>query len=260
MRKVYVLILTIIMVASLTACGEQRNSDEKEVVVSETQSNEDIIVESKDYIETESDELDDTTADSLEDSVALMVDEEISKLWGNFETLSTDINSYEKYKNNNELIEGFYKESLQVTKLLGIKMRESSLLLAEQIVSEDTSMEDKYDDLEVIYEWIYEDAGDEIYDEIYDGVLDEMYDVFYDGILDDAYDSLEYSEWSDARSNEYDWWSDTRSDVYDEWSDFRSDVYDFWSDMSSEIWDDDIERAKDVMADWTIVKPVDTIS
>ena len=61
--------------------------------------------------------------------------------------------------------------------------------------------------------------------------------------MEDAYETVEYSEWSDLRSDEYDMWSDTRSEVYDNWSDFRSDLYDFWSDIRSELWDGDVDKA-----------------
>ena len=55
----------------------------------------------------------------------------------------------------------------------------------------------KYDELEELYNRIYDDAGNEIYDGIYDGILEDMYDDFYDGLLDDAYDNEEYSEYSE---------------------------------------------------------------
>ena len=129
-------------------------------------------------------------------------------------------------------------------------MYDYSLYYAELIIKSDKSNGDKYDDLEELYENIYENAGEKIYDEIYDGILDKMYKDFYDGILEDAYDNAPYDEWSDARSDEYDWWSDTRSNTYDDWSDCRSDVYDFWSDIRSEIWDDDIQKAEKKMKDF----------
>ena len=178
------------------------------------------------------------------------MEEVISALWAELESLSADIDSYEKYKENIDLIESFYARTLEETRMLCIKMREYSLNYAEEIMSADNSTDEKYDALEEIYDCIYEDARDEIYDEIYDGILDDMYDIFYDGILDDAYDTVDYSEWSDASSNEYELWSDTSSEVYEEWSDFQSDVYDFWSDMGSELWDDDIEKAEKVMSDF----------
>ena len=80
--------------------------------------------------------------------------------------------------------------------------------------------------------------------------MEDIYDVYYDGILDDAYDTVEYKEWSNARSEEYERWSDVRSAAYECWSDFRSEVYEFWSDMRSEFWDDDIDRAQEKIQDF----------
>lgn len=175
----------------------------------------------------------------------------ISVIKSDYEKLVTDIDTYEKYLNNTDKIESFYKQICENTKSLCIRMREYSINYAEEIMASDKSNDDKYKDFKELYDCIYDDAGDDIYDEIYDGILDDIYDDFYDGILDDAYDNgAPYDEWLHARSNEYDCWSDARSDIYDEWSEFRSDVYDFWSDMRKELWDDDIERAEEKIVDF----------
>lgn len=238
MKKIYALILLLVMVVSLTACGEKTTVDENEANVVETITEE--IVSDEETV----------AGKAFEDYVASDVEEVASVLWEEFNEISTVIDSYDKYKENVDQMGTFYAGVLEDTRLLCIKMREYSLNYAEEVMSADSTNDEKYDALEEIYDCIYEDAGDDIYDEIYDGVLEDMYDVFYDGILDDAYDTVDYSEWTDARSNEYEWWSDTRSDVYEEWSEFRSDVYEFWSDMRSELWDDDVERAEKVMSDF----------
>lgn len=192
-----------------------------------------------------------TDLEELDETVSTDVDTTISAMKAEYEKIITDIDTYEKYLENTDKVEAFYKQVYEDTKQLCTRMREYSLNYAEAIMASDKSNDDKYKDFKKLYDCIYDDAGDEIYDEIYDGILDDIYDDFYDGILDDAHDNgAPYDEWSDARSDEYDWWSDARSDVYDEWSDFRSDVYDFWSDIRSELRDDDIERAEEKIADF----------
>ena len=124
-----------------------------------------------------------------------------------------------------------------------IRLCDYALNYAQIILSSDMDTDDMYDELDIIYDSIYDGAGDDIYDEIYDGILDDMYDAFYDGVLDEAYDTVEYKDWADARSNEYDLWSDARSDVYDTNSDMRSEVYGFASDVRSEVYSDDIVKA-----------------
>ena len=188
--------------------------------------------------------------DALEEMVNKDVEDTIDALTKDYEDLKIAIDTYDKYKANTETVEAFYGKVLSTQEELTIRLREYSLTYAEMILSSDVDTDDMYDEMEELYDVIYEGAGDDVYDEIYDGILDDIYDVFYDGILDDAYDTVEYSEWSDLRSDEYDWWSDTRSDVYDDWSDLRSDVYDFWSDMRSDIWDDDIEKASENVEDF----------
>lgn len=250
MKKIYALILAMVMVVSLTACGEKTVTEENKPSEVEKSVEEEIIVEEDTELVSEQNESQVEELDEFEEYVAADVEEVIDTLWAELDEMSAKIDSYEAYKNNVDMIESFYAETLEHTRVLCIQLREYSLSYAKEIMALDKLTDEKYDDMEMIYDCIYEDAGDDIYDEVYDGVLEEMYDIFYDGILDDAYDTVDYSEWADARLEEYEWWSDTRSDVYEEWSDFRSDVYEFWSDMRSELWSDDVERAEKAMADF----------
>ena len=181
--------------------------------------------------------------DELSSVIESDVENTIAALNSSYEQLITEINSFDKYSENINKVESFYTDSLKLHNDLCIRMYEYSLNFAELILSSELTDDEKYEELDIIYDNIYDDAGDDIYDEFYDGCLDDIYDDFYDGILDDAYDTVEYKEWSDIRSNEYKLWSDTRSEIYDFWSDSRSDIYDFWSDIKSEVWDNDIEKA-----------------
>lgn len=184
------------------------------------------------------------TIEELPDLIEKDIDDAVEKITSEFEQVKSENDTYEKYSQNHEQIEQLYEYIDKIDRELCIKLRERSVEYAKFIIASDKSDGDKYDDLEDLYDDVYDDAGDEVYDQIYDGILDDMYDEFYDGVLDDAYDSMEYKEWSDARSNEYKQWSDARSDAYEEWSDFRSDVYKFWSDVRSKTWSGDIEKAE----------------
>lgn len=254
MKKKLFILLPCLCLVIMTACGKSNTISDN---TSNGQNSSPIeeTSESMDIKESE-DNTDDMSEKQigfgeLNEVVSTDVENTISAIKSEYEKLITMIDSYEKYLENTDKVEIFYKHVYEDTSNLCIRMREYSLNYAEEILASDYSNNDKYKNLDELYDCIYDDAGDDIYDGIYDGILDDIYDNFYDGILDDAYDNgVPYDEWSDARSDEYDWWSDTRSDVYDEWSDFRSDVYEFWSDMRSELWDDDIERAKEKIIDF----------
>lgn len=181
--------------------------------------------------------------DDFENIVAKDLEDAISALQQDCDDLINKINSYDKYKKNTDDVEEFYNNIYKEHQKLTIRLMEYAVVYAEIIVTSDMPYDDMYDEMEKVFEVVYDDGGDYIFDEIYDGILDDLFDAFYDGILDDAFDTESYSEVADFRSDEYDWWSDTRSDIYDDWSDFRSDVYDFWCDVKSEIWDDNVERA-----------------
>lgn len=248
MKKILSFILILVMALSLVACGGTADSDDAPAADSNVTTEESADKDTeKDNAEVE---VEANSLEALEEMVNKDVEDTIAALIKDYEDLQTEIDTYDKYKANTETVETFYADVLATHQELTIRLREYALSYAEMILASDSETDDKYEEMEELYDVIYDGAGEDIYDEIYDGILKDMYDVYYEGILKDAYDTVEYSEWSDLRSDEYDWWSDTRSDVYDDWSDFRSDVYDFWSDMRSELWDDDIEKATEKVEDF----------
>ncbi len=238
MKKTTTLLLALLMVFTLFACNNNSKSPQ-EPNAQPTYSN----------IATPNLNISANTLDELEELVSTDAENTVATLEKEFEDLEK-ISTYAEYSSNISKIEAFYNKIIETTESLCLRLNEYALEYGKIIMSSKKSSDDKYDDLDEIYDCIYDDAGDEIYDGIYAGILDDMYDAFYAGVLDDAYDTISYSEWADARSDEYDWWSNARSDVYDSWSDTRSDIYDFWSDMRGALWDDDIEDANKILEDF----------
>lgn len=241
MKKKLCALLFGLCVFSITACGSKETLDNSNNASTFSQEVE--IMENHD--DTADSEAKQTELENLDEVVALDIESTVASIREEYEKLLTEIDTYDKFIENTDKMESFYKWICEENKLLCIRMREYSIIYAREITDSDKSTDEKYDDLEELYDCIYDDAGDDIYDEIYDDFFDDMYDDFYDGILDDAYDNdVPYAEWSGARSGEYRRWSGARSDVYGEWSDFRSDVYRFWSVMRSALWKDDIEKTE----------------
>ena len=245
-KKLCVLLLGLCLVSS-TACGTKVTSDSFTNTPDSSQKEE--ITESNEN--TGDRETTQIEAKDINEVVTADIENTVASIKAEYEKLVTEIDTYDKYLENTEKMEAFYKLICEENRLLCIRMREYSVAYAKEIMASDKSNDEKYDDLDELYDCIYDDAGDDIFDEIYDNILDDIFDDFYDGILDDAYDNgAPYAEWSDARSDEYHRWSDARSDVYSAWSDFRSDVYGFWSDMRSALWKDDIEKAEKEIEDF----------
>ncbi len=191
-----------------------------------------------------------SSSDELEETVNKDVEDTIAGLNKEYQQYKKEISSYEKYVENTDKVEAFYKKIYDTNYELCLRMREYSLNYAQKVVSSDISYDEKYDELEAIYDYVYDDAGDDIYDEIYKGIMDDIYDDYYSGIVKDGYDVAPYKEWSDTLSQEYDWWSDTMSDVYETWSDYHSEVYEFCSDVRSEVYANDMEQANKKIADF----------
>lgn len=141
-----------------------------------------------------SDEIKVSSVEELNELIPKETEVRITILNEKYEKLQTEIDTYEKYMQNKEQVEAFYTWVCQNTKDICIRMRECCLRYADVILKSNKSNDEKYDDLEDMYDVVYDEAGEEIYDEYYDGVLDDVYDVFYDGILEDAYDTADYGE------------------------------------------------------------------
>ncbi len=195
----------------------------------------------------------------IEELVPQSIESTLSALNTEFETLTSDIDTYQKYVDDRESIEAFYDKVLAASESLCASMCVYSADLANIILAAEMDKNDMYDALEEIYDCIYDDASDDIYDGIYDGILDDMYDAYYSGVLEDRDDDIPYADWSDTRSDAYRTWSDTRSDAYRQWSDMRSDVYRFYSDLRTAVFRGDIdkarEKAEDFHADYVELAP-----
>lgn len=241
MKKIVSVLLIMVMCLCLCSCGDKGENEVSSGIdsVKETKNNVDIM------------SLDDgVTLESLKEMVKTDTDETVASLYSEWETLKTNINTYDDYEKSATTVEDFYEKIVEENRLLCIRLREYCYLYAKLVLDSGMSFDDMYDELEEIHDEIYEDAGDTVHDEIYDGILDDMKEYYYDGILDDAKDDVEYSDWYDIRSDEYEWWYDARSDVYEDYYDFRSDSYDFYYDMRGDIYSEEIDEAKETMNDF----------
>lgn len=187
-----------------------------------------------------------TTLEDLEKRIEEHLASRITSLASRWEMLSVEIDTYYKYCDNTEKVSGFYQTVITETNQMCIMLYEYSAAYARMILDSDMSADDKYDAVDGINDYLYEDACDEIHDEIYEGILEDMNDHFFEGILDDAEDDVNYSDWYDVYSEEYNQWYDTASEVYGLYYDAASEIYSFYYDMSSELYGRDFDRAEKV--------------
>lgn len=179
----------------------------------------------------------------LEETVDAHVSECVQALRQEWLDLSANVNTYDKYRDNVDDVEKFHDHIVDSSEQILQLISSYGVSYANLIMESDSTSKDKYKDMEDLKDCIYDDACDYVKEDIYEDLLGEIKDFYYEGIIIDAKNSIEYSEWSDARSDAYDWWSDARSDVYKAWSDTRSDIYSFWSDVRTELYSGDTEKA-----------------
>lgn len=245
-KKIIALLLVFTLVLLTTACGSQpasientsaSTSSEGPNSVTTTDTTEDPIAEPDSF-------------DALEENVLKDVEKSVSSLSNEMQSLVEETNSFDKYIENVDKAEAFYSKICTESTLLRIRLMEHSVTYAEFIMNSTDDFEEKYDNLDELYDAVYEDAGDAFYDGIYDGILEEMYDAFYDGLLSDVQDEAPYDKWFDACTDEYEWWLDSRSDVYETWLDTRSDIYEFWLDLRGAAYERDTEEIEEIISDF----------
>lgn len=243
MKKAIALLLAVIMLLSFAGCSKGESSENTETTQHTEQRNDE---------ETVNNALSGSGSyDALETKFQAEIESGINALVAEWEIFIVGITNYEQYVANASNVEAFYQKILSTSESLCVKLCACSIEYAEAILASGRSADEMYEDIDNIYDAIYEDLADDVYDGIYDGLLkDEVYDELYNGALKKRPDGVEYSDWSDVRSNEYELWSDTRSDAYEHWSDARSDVYGFCSDLRSELYGDDLEGALDEIEDF----------
>lgn len=174
-----------------------------------------------------------------------------TRLENEWKILSGETKSFDSYKKNQEKISNYYDEIVKDSEEFSIRVREYALKYGEIIVNSDKSFDDKYDELEGIYDDIYDGVAEDLYNNIYNGLLEDMYDYYYDGILSDAYDNVSYDDYSDISSTEYKNYSNAQSDVYKAYYKCRSDVYQFYSKLQRKIFSKDLDKAKEIIQDFS---------
>lgn len=190
------------------------------------------------------------TFEELEETIAKDIEQTVSQLNTKWQSLKSDITTYDEYVDNADKVEDFYDEINDTVEKACIRLQKYTVQYAEVIIKSNMSNDDKYDVFDDLLDCIYEDVADDLYDGIYEDLMDDMQEVLYEGALDNSDDAPSYSDWIDIRSDEYSNWLDTRSDVYSNWLDTRSDIYSFFLDMRGELWSNDIERAKEIFDDY----------
>lgn len=192
-----------------------------------------------------------TYTGDFDDAVAAAVDETLSVLTANYDALMADVDTFDAYLENTEAIDAFYEEIVEATDALCLTLREYSLQYAKEIIADNgDDFGDMSDDLDEIYEEVYDDAKSDIYDDVYYGIIDDLYEAFYNGVVDDGYDSLEYSEWEAISNAAYDSWQAASNKVYDIVSDFDDDIYDFYYDLDDKVWDENIDKINAILDDF----------
>lgn len=266
MKKKIAIILAILTLTSITACGQSNSNNSSSKTESSYSSSENskseksshkestsnaeettVVEETTKKPESSSTKKDVSTLDGIEAAVSEDVENTISGLEKEFDSLKSEIDTYDKYLQNTSEIEDFYNKIVKTNEDVCIRLYEYALEYAKIVVNSNADSYDKYDDLKGIYDCIYDDAGNDVCDGIYKGVLEDMYKAFYKGVLNDSPDDDGYSEWSDACSQEYDWYSDACSDTYDFYSDTCSDIYDFYSDVGSAILKTTLAKHKNAL-------------
>lgn len=191
-----------------------------------------------------------TTTDELEKQIEQDLNEHIESLKSQWELLSKEIDSNKKYVSKSTEVTELYDTIIDETKQMCIRLREYSAVYARMVLEADMSNENRYDAIQGIDDYLYDEACKEINDEIYEGLLDDMELYLIGGILANASFEADYEYEKHKRifDKELNQWKHARFEVSNLYEKTASDINSFYSNISGKLNREDTERANRVYA------------
>ena len=233
MKKILAMFLVVVMIFSLVACGETKDTPDETTKATTTQS----ISADRDYDQNDHVAvLNEITNDFINVTTQLA-----GKLTETFAAVGT---TYEDYQKNKGLVDDWITLVLSETDALFARTNENSIAYFKLIAANEDHKYSEFCDeaLDEYYDTVYDKAMDEYYGTLYDKAMDDLYDEYYDGLIDGAYDNVEYEDWANTSSECYKQWSDASSAIYKKWSDESSYIYGLWSAVNSAFcWNDNFD-------------------
>ncbi len=226
MRKLTALLLAILIIFPLSACGETNVDSTPDG--QETSQSQSTTAPGREY--------DESDPAAVLGEIANDFSDVTTNLTQKLEETFTDVGTtYEDYQKNKGLVDEWINLVFSESDALFARTRENSIAYFKLIAADPDHKYSEFCDeaLDEYYDTVYDKALDEYYDSLYNNAMDDLYDEYYDGIIDDAYDDVKYEEWSNASSECYKTWSDASSDIYKKWFDESSYIYGLWSAMDS---------------------------
>ena len=224
MKKALALLLAIVMLLSLSACGKNESGENQSPST------------------TSGREYDKSDPSAVLNEITNDFEATTLSLTQKLEETFTDVGTtFEDYQKNKGLIDAWVELVLTESDALFARTKENSIVYFKLIAADPDHNYSEFCDeaLEKYYDTVYNDAMDEYYEALYDDAMDDLYDEYYGGIVEDAYEDLEYEEWSKELSACYETWSNAHSAIYQKWSNEHSYVYGLWSAMNSAFcWND----------------------
>ena len=234
MKKLTVMLLAVMMMLSLIACGETSVSSAQD----EQATNPSTAVSS----EQEYDESNPTAVlEKITDDFTNTAGSLIQKKEETFAEVGT---TYEDYQKNKGLINEWINLVITESDALFARTKENSIAYFKLIAADPDHQYSEFceEAMDEYYDVVYDEAMGEYYDSLYDDAMEKLYDEYYDGIISDAYKDIGYDEWSKVSAECYQTWSDASSAIYQKLSDESTYIYGLGSAISSAFcWNDNYD-------------------
>lgn len=226
MKKIASIILAIVFVLSMTACGSESASNITSTISENEETTENLsnTTSALSYDKQDLDSILSALTNEFDNAAQILSDDSQS-------VLNKLGDSYSTYDTNKTYVTDFYRNSLSQSETLYSTSKTISIDYFKSVAAQGL---DDYDAWNNAMKKFYDvwDSGMQNYYDAWDIAYKNIYDQC-DSLIQTASSSLEYSEYYDAWSNMYENYSSAWSNMYESYFDAWSQTYSNYSDVCS---------------------------
>ncbi len=234
MKKLFALLLAVLMLLSFAACGQDTSGETPETAAKNEEPAEtkataaskgEIVINDPGAV------LDEITKDF--ETVTTQLTQKLEKT---FEDVGT---TYKDYQKNKGLVDEWVALAISESEALFARTKENSVTYFKMIAEDPDCKYSEFCDeaTEKYYDVVCDDAISVYEEAICDAAMDALKAAYYNGIIDEA--DLEYEEWEQASNESYATWERACDTTYAMWCDIDDYTYGLYDAIEEAFCDEE---------------------